>query len=238
MANESSSSSPFNLQTLLLIAAGLGVVLFRGDMHPFLPSEPDSRSKDAEAFQLDSHIVGGPLPVHDAGGSDRKAGDTGRTMLTECAELQIPSVEGRAGGSGVSKICIMPVVVRGDFRSAESRETRIRIRFAVASGLGAYGLVPDDSLHLLVTAFNPTAEPKGESASGTKPESTPAKLTPMEWFAPQSACRAQRLSGLNAVLVVWVKSQSLEEGSLSEPLNFARTWPEISGQKLSSKMPD
>jgi hypothetical protein len=214
MANESSSSSPFNLQMLVLVAAGLGVVLFRSDLHPFLHSEPDSRAKDAEVCQLDSHLWEDPYRFMTQT-ADRKTGDSGRTMLTECSELKIPTLEGRSGDSSVIKICILPVVVRGDFRSAESRETRIRIRFAVASGLGAYGLRPEDPLHLLVTTFNAVS---GESTSGVKLESTSAKLTPMEWFTPSSLPRDQK-SSFDAVLVVWVKAQSL----IPDPLGVLRS---------------
>jgi hypothetical protein len=194
MAGES-SSSPFNLQMLVLIAAGLGVVLFRGDLHPFLHSEPDSRAKDAEACQLDSHLWEDPYRFMTQV-SDRRTGESGRTTPTECSELKIPNAEGSSGGFIPCKICILPVVVRGDFRSAEARETRIRIRFAVASGLGAYGLVPDDPLHLLVIS------------TGAKPESNPAKWTPIEWFVPSSLPRKQP-PGFDAVLVVWVKAQLL-----------------------------
>ena len=240
MANESSSSSPFNLQMLVLIAAGLGVVLFRGDLHPFLPSEPDSRSKDAEAFQLDSHIWEDPYRFMTQG-SDRKSGDAGRPAQIECSDWSIPLTEAELKGSRPLNICILPVIVRGDFRSAEARETRIRFRFAVASGLGAHGLVPDDPLHLLLGAFNPAAEPKGESPVESpvviKPETSPGKLTPVEWFVPSRLPR-QRLSGLNAVLVVWVKSQSLEEGGpYPKPWKYLKDLTGNIQEKLTRKCP-
>src|SRR5579871_1631735 len=155
MASDSGSSSSIpSWQFMVLLAAALGAFLTNGHLASIRPAavEPE---KDRGSL-IDAHLSEDPFGAWVR--ADKKA-DTLEGPMPGVTGAPLPNPLGAPDGLKPlvegRRLCILPVIVRGDFHSTESREMRIRFRTSTIAGLGAQGLVADDPNHLLLIPAPP-----------------------------------------------------------------------------------
>lgn len=203
MASDSSGSSMPSWQLLVLLAAAMGAFLTNGKIAT--PSPSAEEPANDKGILVDSHLSDDPFGAwvraakkSDSGGNVPPPGVPGGNLAAP-----IGAPEGFKSMIGGQRVCLLPVIVRGDFHSTEAREMRIRFRAATVSGLGAQGLVADDAEHLMLIL--PPQAWLGEA--GRRPPSINQPL-PAEWFLASGLPR-QQPSPYGAVLVVWVQDETL-----------------------------
>jgi hypothetical protein len=203
MASSDSSSSPIpSWQFMVLLAAAFGAFLTSGKIGSLVPAA-DEPEKDRGSL-VDAHLSDDPFG---AWVRAAKNPDTPPGPMPGVAGTNLPgplvSSQGLKGMIQGQRLCLLPIVVRGDFHSTEAREMRIRFRAAAVDGLGAQGLVADDPQHLLLIP------PPPDWSHGTGRASTVAdQAIPVEWFVSGDLPR-HRPSPYGAVLVAWVQDQAL-----------------------------
>lgn len=188
---------------MMLVAAAMGAFLISGGAGALSPSAVAPTAD--KGTLVDAHLMDDPFGAWvraakspDAGAETPLPGVTGTSLPGP-----IKSPEAFQALVKGSDVCLLPVIVRGDFHSIEAREMRIRFRAAVVSGLGAAGLIPDDPEHLLM--ISPPQAWSGEP--GRKPPAIDQPM-PAEWFVAGGLPR-QRSSPYGVVLVVWVQDETL-----------------------------
>ena len=195
----SDSQTPiFSWQFFVLIAAALGILITQPGTLPLAPptgsekAETGPKAADDAPVYTDSRLWADPFDAPPKPDADPAAAAAAGGRPMNVAAPEVP-------GSGIARIdsgriCVMPVVVRGDSNSAEAKEMRTRFRIATASGLGADGFVPDNPNHLMWVRL---------ALCGGRTESVP-----VEWFLRGSLSRV-RNAPYEAVLVVWIKDNFL-----------------------------
>jgi hypothetical protein len=203
MASDSGSSSPIpSWQFMVLLAAALGAFLTNGHLDAFRPAavEPE---KDKGSL-IDAHLSDDPFGAWVR--ADRKA-DGADGPMPGVSGAPLPDPLGAPDGLkplvGGRRLCILPVIVRGDFHSTEAREMRIRFRTSTVAGLGAEGLVADDPDHLLLIP-PPAAWAHGAGRATTVAD----QPIPVEWFVSGDLPR-HHTSPYGAVLVLWIQDEAL-----------------------------
>lgn len=203
MASDSGSSSSLpSWQFMVLLAAAFGAFLTNGHLSSIRPAamEPE---KDRGSL-IDAHLSDDPFGAWMR--ADKKS-DTLEGPMPGVIGAALPNPLGAPDGLKPlvegRRLCILPVIVRGDFHSTEAREMRIRFRASTIDGLGAQGLVADDPNHLLLLP-PPPAWSKGTGRATTVAD----QPIPAEWFISGDLPR-HHTSPYGAVLVVWVQDQAL-----------------------------
>ncbi len=187
---------------MVLLAAAFGAFLTSGHIASLRPSA-DEPEKDRGSL-IDAHLSDDPFGawVRAAKRADPPEGPLPGVVATPLPAPLVSS-EGLKALVRGQRLCLLPIIVRGDFHSTEAREMRIRFRAAAVSGLGAQGLVSDDPQHLLLIP------PPADWSHGTGRASTVAdQPIPVEWFVSGDLPR-HRPSPYGAVLVAWVQDQAL-----------------------------
>ncbi len=209
MASDSNGSSMPSWQLFMLVAAAMGAFLNTGRLGSLTPAAIEPTSD--KGTLVVAHLSDDPFDAWvradgriEFAGQSSPAGVKGSSLPGP-----IESPEDLAASVKGSRICILPVIVRGDFHSTEAREMRIRFRAATVSGLGAQGLVADDPEHILLIS-PPTS---WASEPGRKPPGIDDPL-PAEWFVAGRLPR-KNTGPYAAVLVMWVQGEALA----TNPLN-------------------
>jgi hypothetical protein len=203
MASDSGSSSSLpSWQFMVLLAAALGAFLTNGHLASIRPASVEPE-KDRGSL-IDAHLSEDPFGAWVR--ADKKA-DSAEGPIPGVAGAALPNPLGAPDGLAPlvegRRLCILPVIVRGDFHSTEAREMRIRFRTSTVAGLGAEGLVSDDPNHLLLLP------PPPDWAKGTGRATTVAdQPIPAEWFISGDLPR-HHTSPYGAVLVVWIQDEAL-----------------------------
>jgi len=203
MAADSNASSLPSWQFMVLLAAAMGAFLTGGRLGSPNPSAVEPTSD--KGTLVDAHLTDDPFgPWVRAAKKTDSGGDGPAQVATESGlPGPIKSADSLRDLVRDRRVCLLPVIVRGDFHSTEAREMRIRFRAATVSGLGAKGLVADDPEHLLL--ISPPAA--WSSGQGRKPPSVGQPM-PAEWFVAGGLPR-RGPSPYAAVLVVWVQSENI-----------------------------
>ncbi|HXQ81350.1 MAG TPA: hypothetical protein VN775_08565 [Opitutaceae bacterium] len=203
MAADSSGSSLPSWQFMVLLAAAMGAFLTSGRLGSPNPSAVEPTSD--KGTLVDAHLTDDPFgpwvraaKKSDSGGAGPAPGATGGSLPGP-----INSGDSLRALVGERRVCLLPVIVPGDFHSTEARESRIRFRAAMVSGLGAKGLVADDPEHVLLIS----PPPAWSLGPGRKPPSVDQPV-PAEWFIVGGLPR-KGPSPYAAVLVVWVQDESV-----------------------------
>jgi hypothetical protein len=198
---------------MVLLAAALGAFLTNGHLSSIRPAaiEPE---KDRGSL-IDAHLSEDPFGAWVR--ADKNA-DTVQGPMPGVSGAPLPNPLGAPDGLkaivGGRRLCILPVVVRGDFHSTEAREMRIRFRTSTIAGLGAQGLVADDPNHLLLIPA-PPAWSKGTGRASTVAD----QPIPVEWFVSGDLPR-HHVAPYGAVLVVWLQDQALFVNPISSLLDL------------------
>ncbi|HMD61167.1 MAG TPA: hypothetical protein VKG78_07030 [Opitutaceae bacterium] len=203
MANGSDGSSLSSWQFMALLAAAMGAFLSSGRLGSPFPSAVEPAND--RGTLVNAHLADDPFGawVRAARKSD-SAGDTPEPGVNGSGlPGPLMTAEGFRSLAKDRRVCLLPLIVRGDFHSTEAREMRIRLRAATVSGLGAQGLVADDPDHLLLLS-----PPKGWSNGPGRKASGIDQPIPAEWFIAGGLPR-DRSSPYGAVLVVWVQDETL-----------------------------
>ncbi len=207
-STDSSGPSMPSMQFLMLVAAAMGAFLISGRLNSLPPSAVEPAGDKGTI--VDAHLMDDPFGawVRAAKSPD----SSGEAPLPGVKGSSLPGpIETPAGFIKLlrdRRVCLMPVIVRGDFHSVEAREMRIRFRAATVTGLGAEGLVADDPQHLLLIA-PPLGWP---TEPGRRPPAIDQPM-PAEWFVAGGLPR-QRSSPYGAVLVVWIQDETLLKNPL------------------------
>jgi hypothetical protein len=190
-------------QFVVLLAAAMGAFLSSGRVGSLTPSAVEP-AHDRGTI-VDAHLSDDPFGawVRAAKKSDSSGETPPPGIAGSALQGPIESVDSLRALVADKRVCLLPVIVRGDFHSNEAREMRIRFRSAAVSGLGAVGLVADDPDHLML--ISPPQSWSGEP--GRKPAGIDQPL-PAEWFV-SSGLERQHYSPYGAVLVVWVQDETL-----------------------------
>lgn len=202
MASDKQSAPVFSWQFLAVMAAGLGIFASRQGS---LPLSPDNETAKASAPAGGSEQPGSVTdsrlwedPYDAPLGND--SGQIGLASIPTGA-VTIGAAQGGPSDIAHKKICVLPVIVRGDANSAEAHEMRIRFRMATVSGLGASGFVADDPNHLTWTMIQ---------LGNANPEPVPT-----EWFLRGEISRHEH-SLYDAVLVAWIRDSVLFTNPLEQ----------------------
>ena len=172
----------FPLSGLLLILAALGFLQFT-EM-PFVGSRPNvseihepSEKAKARLWQEPFRAV---LDYHARAGDSAQAAST-----TPGIDNSLRTQIGHRAGKG--RVTILGVMVFGA-PYAEETEDRLRRRYAVLTGLGQRGFVPDDPEHLDFMRIDDGSA-----------EISMANIMPFEWFSTNDAQGSR-----DSVLVLWI----------------------------------
>jgi hypothetical protein len=196
MASDDKSSPAVSWQFLLLLAASLGLLLGH-KLDPVLPST--SNVAAAGDARVNAFLWEDPLNTWIRASEKAAASIPEVRLKVASGKLVPPDLPAAQLAAIASKnICLLPVVIRGDLRSAEAREMRIRTRIAVVSALGVDGFVPDDANHISLVDF-------GQCTLAQRPNGDPI---PTEWYVPSNLSRAEP-SPFSAVLVLWIRDDVL-----------------------------
>ena len=205
MASDSNGSSMPSWQLFMLFAAAMGAFLNTGKLGSLSPAAIEPASD--KGTLIVAHLSDDPFDAWVRADGRLDVGGESSLVGVKGTGLPGPIESPEAFGASVkaSRICILPVIVRGDFHSTEAREMRIRFRAATVSGLGAQGLVADDPEHLLL--ISPPID--WAAGPGRKPPGIDDPL-PAEWFVADNLARDPRKpQPYAAVLVVWVQGETL-----------------------------
>jgi hypothetical protein len=208
MASDSNGSSLPSWQFLVLLAAAMGAFLGSGRLGS--PSPAAVEPANDKGALVAAHLGDDPFGAWVRAATKPDTGGDAAPPAASGGSLPGPLMSAGSFKAIVEgkRVCVLPVIVRGDFHSIEAREMRIRFRAATVSGLGAQGLVADDPSHLLLIS-----PPQGWSGDpGRKPPCFDQPL-PAEWFVASSLPR-EKPSPYGAVLVVWVQDEALSVNPL------------------------
>jgi hypothetical protein len=194
--------SPFvSWQFLLFLAAALGM-FFAQSPNLAIPPTKNADNTAKLGKRIDSYLWEDPYAAFE------ETSNAGPDQVSDFSILDLPSpiVPQDPKTANNLRICILPVIVRGDLRSTEAQEVRIRFRGAVVSGLGACGMAPDDPTHLRLVRL-PITLP---ASPADQPKTI---ISPVEWYLAGHLPR-QTAPLFNAVLVVWLQDSALNDQPL------------------------
>jgi hypothetical protein len=187
---------------MFLLAAAMGAFLTGGRLGSPNPSAVEPTSD--KGTLVDAHLTDDPFgPWVRAARKSDSGGDGPAPLATAGLPGPIKSADSLRSLVADGRVCLLPVIVRGDFHSTEAREMRIRFRVATVSGLGAKGLIADDPEHLLLIP----PPPAWSLGPGRKSPSVGQPI-PAEWFIAGGLPRMGP-SPYAAVLVVWVQDGNI-----------------------------
>src|SRR5947209_3421053 len=139
MEKEETSSSPFNINTLLLLLTVAGGILFASEK---LSSDRPAGSAHENFEHLGDQRVASRL-WEDPFSSLEKEKVDGREFNEMVSLDALTEIISNQCSNASSPLLVLPVMLPGGSYS-EDRESRIRTRVAVVSALGASGYAPED----------------------------------------------------------------------------------------------
>jgi hypothetical protein len=204
MASDSNSSSIPSWQFMALLAAALGAFLTSERLGSLSPAALEPENDNGNL--IDAHLSDDPFDAWVR--AAKKSDSLGKPPFPDAPISLLPGPLLSTGDLAAllkdRAVCILPVIVRGDFHSTEAREMRIRFRAATVSGLGADGLIADDPEHLLLLS-----PPKAWTSGSDKRTPNIALPFPAEWFIAGSLLAKPKPKTYGAVLVVWIRDEAL-----------------------------
>lgn len=233
--------SPFNITTFLALLTLLGGVA--------LSSKRLQTSRPLARVDLPTPAIGDQTeearfwddPLRDLGSSTKSSVSQAEVRAQLAARLH----EGAWPG-GPSNLMLMPVLVSG-MPYGEDRESRIRSRFAVISGLAVEGYAPEDSGHLgtawmdwsttsELEAWKELGGALGSAAccdgfAGTAGFRSGSLGFRFEWFRRRYFVPPSKYDHFGHVLVVWLDEALFEDDLATRMALFTHAlWPELADQ--------
>ncbi|SPD75863.1 conserved membrane hypothetical protein [uncultured Desulfobacterium sp.] len=207
MENDKQKNPLLNISGLIAILAILGVTIFtQSPFRSSRPTVPDLR----ESVNVNARLWQDPfLAVMD----HLKDFDKSPSELSSHSFLLSYPTEGNDPFNinerlEKGRVTVLGVMVSGK-RFAEDNEQRIRYRYALLSGLGSLGFIPEDSEHIKYVCVS-TADNSDEKAASL------SNIMPYEWlkYSPNE----------DSVLILWINDDVFRQHYPLKGLNFLAAW--------------